>query len=191
MSTCQSRFVSPGAANANVTDPSPLSSQPIPRGLPRATAAAAALDEIPVEPLHEPPSSPLRICSTSSGADSPLITVMLPLPTSTLPPRAAVGTAFTTAVPLDGRSVTHTFGPVVARPHCTCRVGSSIASSVTENAPVELMGTSETANELKSAAKSRMNALTDQLPEPLSSVKFGTVPLNVTVFPAYEPSAWP
>ena len=67
---------------------------------------------------------------------------MLPRPTSILPPSAAgVDDALTTTTPFEARSVIQTLGPVVCNPHCTCRVGSLIAVRLTENSPVDEIGT--------------------------------------------------
>ena len=93
MSTCQSRFVSPAAANAKATEPSPLSSQPMVRSPP---LAAAVLDVMPDVPFHEPSPRPVMMAVTMSAAESPEETVMNPLPTSVSPP--AFGTSPLTVV---------------------------------------------------------------------------------------------
>ena len=83
MSTCQSRFVSPAAAKANVTEPSPLSSQPTVRSPP---LAAATLEVIPLVPFQVPSPRPVTIAVTMSTAERPAATVTIPLPTSVRPP---------------------------------------------------------------------------------------------------------
>ena len=85
MSTCQSRLVSPSAAKAKATEPSPLSSQPIVRGIPAATAAAAADEVMPVAPLHEPSPRPSSNSVRRFPVLRSLATLAPPLPASKSP----------------------------------------------------------------------------------------------------------
>ena len=105
MSTTPSMLVSPGAEKAKVSEPSPWSSQPTARGMPRATSAAATLDMIPLVPVHEPSPRPIRISATSSAADSPLVTVIAPVVRSTRPPAERSSPATVVAVPAATRAV--------------------------------------------------------------------------------------
>ena len=88
MSTFQSRFVSPGAANAKLIEPSPLSSQPTVRGIDWASAAAAAVEVMPRGPFHEPSPRPVASAERRVAGESPAVTVIMPLPTSISPPAA-------------------------------------------------------------------------------------------------------
>ena len=92
----QSRLVSPGAAKAAVTEPSPLSSQPTDRGMLEATSEAATLEVMPLVPVQEPLLRPATIAVTRSVGVRPLATVTLPLARSTKPP--AFGASPPTAV---------------------------------------------------------------------------------------------
>ena len=105
MSTTPSMLVSPGAAKAKLTAPSPWSSQPIARGVPPATSAATAEELIPEAPVHEPSPRPTRISATSSAADSPLVTVIAPVVRSTRPPAERSRPATVVAVPAATRAV--------------------------------------------------------------------------------------
>ena len=93
MSTCQSRFVSPAAAKPNVTEPSLLSSHPTVRSPP---LAAATVEVMPLVPFQLPSPMPVTIAATMLPAESPVATVIIPVPTSTLPP--AFGTRPPTVV---------------------------------------------------------------------------------------------
>ena len=88
MSTCQSRFVSPGAANANDFEPSPWSSQPAVRATFAARLARAAVDTMPEVPFQDPSPRPASSADTSAVLDRPPATVTNPLPTSIRPPAA-------------------------------------------------------------------------------------------------------
>ena len=71
-STTQSMFVSPGAAKAAESEPSPLSSQPTARGMLEAMSAAAVLDVMPLVPFQEPSPRPSMSSATSCVAVMPL-----------------------------------------------------------------------------------------------------------------------
>jgi|GEM_PF-6612503 len=57
-------------------DPSPLSSQPTVRGMLAARSAAAALDVMPLVPVHEPVPRPASNAVSMSAAGRPAATLM-------------------------------------------------------------------------------------------------------------------